>query len=190
MQKLISPISTFITRKLFYIPSNPSVSIVKDITLYMCALHWISHATGAIYDPIMHIFIQMYLMYVVYTEQWRFSVPAWYSTPFVTKAITGTIIAIYALGTYWLAQQFFGYDPDGFWNFMRVPYSVSTTIFPSVFSCTIVHAKQFGRRIGAIPLLFALALTVNFTYDEDPGSIYTLLTEYWLYSVFSYSFLY
>ena len=182
--------SLWLLKRLFTLPHSPHISIFKDITFYMCMFHFFMHWSKNPHDPIVHVFINMSVLMIVLTTPSLFYIPGNLGKIFKYICVSGTIL-FYILGNYWLVLQYYEYNKPGYLNFRNIPYSVSTSIYPNLLTCTIVHAKQFRRKIGLSPMLFVLILTIFFTFDKDVNGNNTLLfTEYWLYSFMSYGRLY
>ncbi|ARA72000.1 hypothetical protein BNJ_00168 [Kaumoebavirus] len=149
-------------------------------------LHFYMHFTNNPNDFLMHSILNVITVALMWSDPKLFGK--------YTFAISSAITLCFAAGTYWIMQVWLGYGAPGslpsYLDFVSIPGSVATSIFPSVFTCTIFYARQFGKKIGAWPLLFGLLLTVFFTFDDDVNkNKYILITEYWLYRFVSYPFL-
>ncbi|SNW62335.1 Transmembrane domain-containing protein [Orpheovirus IHUMI-LCC2] len=101
------------------------------------------------------------------------------------------ILGIHIVGIYYMILQYIHYQNDIYWNIINSFHSFISIGIPAILSFTVIHASQFGKKIGFIPIIFVtvlnLILYIDHTFLLDR---YLYVFEYLLYWYVPYRYLY
>lgn len=161
---------------LFYVSHSPSVGIWQDYAFYAYIIHWFIH-TSTSYDLLVHPFINAWMLYTVFTKD---IIVEKYEIVYKSLIfISCTIGSIYLISLY-IGKRLH----------KKIPYLISTTIFPNTIFYAIISCLQHDKKLSLGSLIFSITMTTFFTFNPNAGGgAKELLLEYWVHNFGTIMFL-
>lgn len=153
------------------------VLLYKDITLYLCIAHFFLHAIQKYseVDTLYHMSTTITSLLLIIYNPKIFNV----ASGMKRNIFLMSMIGIHIVGIYYMILQYIHYQNDIYWNIINRFHSFISIGIPAILSFTVIHASQFNKKIGLIPIIFVIILNLILYIDH------TFLLDRYLY-VFEY----